>query len=541
MEVLVISSILLFVSILYLHRDTAINQDLGRHLLLGKIISSTFTVPHTNLFSYTYPDYPFINHHWGSEVILYMVDSVTGINGLIIMNVIVMVISVASLIFFSLNRVSVPSIYLSTFLALSILRERTAIRPEIFAYFLFSLFLILLYKEKEKTSRFGISILPLLMLLWVNSHISFIIGLTLYALFCIDRILYRQWRNKYLYTGCSLLAMTLVNPYGLSGALFPLRIFNNYGYAIVENQSPLFLQTIMPSITIPYFECTVVIILVVSILLLIRKYYFETFTIILSGILSFSAIRHFPFFALSIIYPLALGITLMVRESSNLFPKKMVYSNISIIPTALIFILFSFQTISLLKNDSYRRFSGEISGVGQVKGLRDTLDYFISNKMKGPIFNNFDDGSYLIYRLYPDERVFVDGRPEAYPAEFFHSTYIPMQLSDDIWQATVKQYGINTIIWAHTDNTPWGSQFLKRITRDPGWKLVYFDDYGLIMQKNETVSPDKYPAAKWQKYGESLIRISKEPDSLARLINLFQILGYEKLQQSAIEKYEKLQ
>jgi len=47
-------------------------QDLGRHLKLGEIIIQTGRVPSTNLFSYTYPQFSFINHHWLSEVIFYV-------------------------------------------------------------------------------------------------------------------------------------------------------------------------------------------------------------------------------------------------------------------------------------------------------------------------------------------------------------------------------------------------------------------------------------------------------------------------------------
>src|SRR5947209_7454736 len=47
----------------FFHPITAINEDLGRHLLLGQIIGKTQTVPKVNLLSYTYPQAPFINSH----------------------------------------------------------------------------------------------------------------------------------------------------------------------------------------------------------------------------------------------------------------------------------------------------------------------------------------------------------------------------------------------------------------------------------------------------------------------------------------------
>ena len=49
----------------------SINQDIGRHIKFGEIIWQTKTVFQVNLVSFTAPDYPFINHHWLSEVIFY--------------------------------------------------------------------------------------------------------------------------------------------------------------------------------------------------------------------------------------------------------------------------------------------------------------------------------------------------------------------------------------------------------------------------------------------------------------------------------------
>src|SRR3989344_2875124 len=60
-----------------------VTADIGRHIKNGEIFlhSGEFGISkseilHTNLFSYTYPDFSFINHHWGSGVIAYLIYSV---------------------------------------------------------------------------------------------------------------------------------------------------------------------------------------------------------------------------------------------------------------------------------------------------------------------------------------------------------------------------------------------------------------------------------------------------------------------------------
>jgi len=58
-------------------------------------------------------------------------------------------------------------------------------------------------------------------------------------------------------------------------------------------------------------------------------------------------------------------------------------------------------------------------GFGLVQGNNQSAQFFIDNNIKGPLFNNYDIGGYLIYHFYPQEKVFTDNRPEAYSVSFF--------------------------------------------------------------------------------------------------------------------------
>lgn len=63
--------LLAFVFSFLFRTDLSFDQDLGRHLKLGEIITQTWNIPKINLFSYTNPDFPFINTHWLFEVWAY--------------------------------------------------------------------------------------------------------------------------------------------------------------------------------------------------------------------------------------------------------------------------------------------------------------------------------------------------------------------------------------------------------------------------------------------------------------------------------------
>jgi hypothetical protein len=119
------------------------------------------------------------------------------------------------------------------------------------------------------------------------------------------------------------------------------------------------------------------------------------------------------------------------------------------------------------------------------QGASNGVDFFERNNLKGPIFNNFDIGSYLEYRLYPKQKMFVDGRPEAFPEAFFQNTYIPMQTSPEIFERIDKQYHFQTIFFSHTDQTPWAQTFVESIVKNPQWKLVYLDPEVMILVKDD--------------------------------------------------------
>ena len=453
----------IFAFSIFFHSDTAITQDLGRHLTLGKIIWTEKKIPTTNLFSYTHPDFPFLNHHWGSEVIFYLVNKFGGINGLLILKLMMMLTAIIILKVFVLKRVSFPAFLISNILILEVLKERTEVRPEIFAYLTFVLFLVILYREKENKliNPGGLWLLPILQIAWANLHISFIFGPVIYFLFLIDRILCRKIKKKYFILGIFLLAATLINPFGWKGAIYHLKLFQNYGYSIVENQSPFFLEKLMTNPTIFYFKLSFILFMLITPFLFARKYFYEIITVFVFGILSVWAIRNFPFFAAILFYPLSLGIT-KVFEKLNIFSWFAKNSSkIRGIFYLFVSVFIFWEIFNLLSNRYYlQSFSQLRTGVGQVTGMKNTVNFFQTQKLPGPIFNNFDIGSYLIYRLYPHQRVFVDGRPEAYPVSFFQEIYIPMQEKKEIWNTISGKYKFQTIIFSHTDMTPWARQFL---------------------------------------------------------------------------------
>ncbi len=54
-------------------------------------------------------------------------------------------------------------------------------------------------------------------------------------------------------------------------------------------------------------------------------------------------------------------------------------------------------------------------------------------------------GDYLIYRLYPKTKVFMDGRSDFYGTEF-NKKYLDVLQVNDGWEKTLARFGVNTIL-----------------------------------------------------------------------------------------------
>ncbi len=464
----------------FLHPISSLTQDLGRHIKTGEIIFTTHAIPQTNLFSYTYPDFPFINHHWFSEVIFYVFHQVFGFNGLLILTILVITTTFSLLFFTALKKGHIFAITIVSILYFRVLFERTDVRPEIFSFLFLSLFITILYKNRDGFTRW-IFLLPFLELIWVNTHIYFPIGIAVIGLFLVDYLIKnrKQFNPRYtfilvavLFTCC---ISTLFNPNGIAGALYPFLVFGNYGYQIEENQTVFFLWNYFGwKTTIFYFFLSSTL-LFTSLLLTIKKARLIDWllAIFFTG-LAFNAERNFPLFVFGTFIAISYSLSLIFNTFSRISRASGFAKHI---PYLFLFLLLIWQIYQV---GSIRKI-----GFGVESGATKGVDFFLKQNLKGHIFNNFDIGSYLEYRLYPKEKVFVDGRPEAYPASFFQETYIPAQIDPKKFDEIVKKYNIQTIFFSYSDQTTLSQSFLPHISNNLACLMLYLDDYVVIFTKQK--------------------------------------------------------
>jgi len=479
-------SIFGLLGLLLFHGFTAIHADLGRHLRLGEIIWQTAQVPDTNPFSFTQPDFPFVNHHWLSEVLFFGVWSAAGLAGLLGLKI-VLLLSAVGLSFLAIPRRGWPA-RIALLLAILVFIERTEVRPEALSFALLGLYLCVLYHARyaapERVVPASLWLLPFAQLLWVNFHIYFFVGPFLFAVFALDRLLAGTTtgqRRRLIAVGVAIGIATLANPRGLWGALEPFTILGDYGYNVVENQPLLSLRGYIGSnLSITSFYASALLLVGTSVFSLAqpRRRLFELVSAAFFLYAGFRMLRNLPLYALGTLPILALqledlGAAVGARWRPGLArvaPAARALASIAVVGGAALVGMLLAQNRLYPALGSAKEFGLSVPNGGQL-----AVDFNEQHRIRGPMFNNYDIGGYLIWQL-PEEPVFVDNRPEAYPTRFLQQVYRRVQTEPAAWKVLSARLGIEFVFFSHHDATPWGQAFLTAMGRDPEWPVVYVND-----------------------------------------------------------------
>jgi hypothetical protein len=114
---------------------------------------------------------------------------------------------------------------------------------------------------------------------------------------------------------------------------------------------------------------------------------------------------------------------------------------------------------------------------------RAAVSYLAENHLPPKILNDYTFGGYMIWRLYPEYQVYVDGRADLYGDEFlmqyveiYNATFDPRPFLD--------QNRINTVIVAPSTGLATAMQSLTAL---PDWRLEYRDDRAVIFVRNNPI------------------------------------------------------
>ena len=104
-------------------------------------------------------------------------------------------------------------------------------------------------------------------------------------------------------------------------------------------------------------------------------------------------------------------------------------------------------------------------------------DFVVKNHITGKMFNYYDGGGYLIYRLAPDRKVFIDGRADLYGDKFFND-FIDIYFGSATWKEKFDRLAIDYVICGKD------APIRQLLLAEGSFKDSYIDESHAVLLRN---------------------------------------------------------
>ncbi len=506
MRKIVIAGLFIFVFLFGLTKIE--DYDLWWHLKTGQYILAEKKIPTEDIFSFTNPSgTEWVVPGWMSGIIFYLVEQVSGFNGLIIFKA--LIISLAYLLLLLLFEKKKKPFFLTILvLIISVLISRfrfIGIRPYIFKYVL-SVFFIYLLESRRMSLRdedYRVSgrkkvlyLFPLLMVLWTNLHGTFFLGLVIIAAYILG-----EYFEKYfsadrpislkplilLLVTCAL--VTLLNPYGYRFHQWTFKLFLLTSGQVIPNQEfmpprineyPLFwffLFSGMLSFLLRMF------IPLKSDLSWKKKIDFTYLFLFLPfAYLAFKSIRYIAIFSLVNSLILVENFSFFGEYCRGLITKFDFFSRFisgkiasAVLKSSLLILMAVVFFYTFRQEKSYRFGLGIKEGVYPIKAAEFIENEKVNaNNPSGNIYNSEEYGGYLIWKWFPKRKVFI-----------FNDNLLFYGLRNQVYGKAIPgedllaKYGVNCILKSYS-----AANLENYYLNSGNWKLVWWDEQALIYLKD---------------------------------------------------------
>jgi hypothetical protein len=485
-------TVLTFIAVFTMAVRVPADSDTWWHLLSGRYIVENKTIPLTDPFSHTRLGEPWIDHGWLAQILLYGLYALGGWAGLSLG-----VAGLVTLAFVFVYLQSVGNPFLRAFGVVWGAVTASVVwvaRPQIVSFFLTALVAYLLDRYKRHNGK-TLLWLPLVLLFWANVHGGYAIAFILMLCYVVGEgtnlltrhrenpvLSWRQLLRLLLVMGLCFLVVG-INPHTWQMWLYP---FRTVGIGVLRDfiqewQSPNFHLA---------WQQPFILLLLLTVLGLTRSGRRADFTDLalfaVWTILALLAGRNIAIFAL-VAVPIFVRYGTLAweqqledwREADWARPlleaagRPMAGGRML---TIINWVLLALIAIAALVKISLPLAPGAVDKATRASLPVDAVAYVRTQRPPGPVFNSYNWGGYLLYTLWPDYPVFVDGRTDLYDDAFLRQ-YINIYVADDGWRELLDQYEIRLVI------VETNSVLAKFLRTDPAWREAYRDEMAAVFTR----------------------------------------------------------
>jgi hypothetical protein len=459
------------------------DPDLWGHIRFGQLTLAVGHAPVRNPYCYSAPGFRWYDPEWLAEALLALSFDTLGIVGLKLMKlgctavtVLMMALAAAE------TRVSVRIQLMVLTVAGVALIPMMQFRPQLFSFMLLSALMVLLARDSFRPPGASLWLAVPIFGLWANTHGGVAAGLAALALYAGVRGLEdladgRGLRRSIRLGGVTLAcaAATVVNPYGLGNWIAVERAIRNpLTRAIISEWQPLLFQMAQQWHESPGTAVNFAIVIALPLALAVcfarRPHGGDLPLVAIAALMALGAylsIRNMALAVIAVVAPLCRHAGLVLGKTRFGDPAavepRQASNEILVGVLALLIVLQS----GLFSRTLAVQF-------GIPKGA---VDFMQMHELRGSLLCDFSWGDYLIWRMAPGSKVFIDGR---------YDFAYPMSVISDYFDFKFDRPRAATVLGAYPHDyvlITSASPVRELMERRLDWRLIYSDPDALLFAR----------------------------------------------------------
>jgi hypothetical protein len=481
--------------------------DTGWHIRTGEWILAHHGVPTHDIFSYSKPDGAWYAWEWLTDIIWAFLNTHGGLAAVAVAGIL-LIAGTFTLLFRLVRRKSNAVVAIAITMTAAVGSSvHWLARPHLFTL----VFLVLFYGALEnvragKTRFHGIPylvILPLATVLWTNLHGGFFVGIIMIGAYGMgealrlvfspdlgaERETVKRRAAQYLLSAGACLAASLVNPYG----------YRLHQHVVLYLTDPYQGQHVMEFLSVNFHHPLAIFFESILLLSALASYWFaskgsftEPLLLLMWAHAALLSTRNIPIFMIVAAPPAAAVVQMWLERLPGLNVAEWVRKAGR---------RFNETAAAMTETDQISRWHpASVFGILVVVALLyaphppqkfrpefDPKSFPVAAVQKlqldpaARVFTFDQWGDYLIYRLYPKTKVFMDGRSDFYGSAF-NQTYLDVISVNYGWEKTLARFGVDTVLM------PPSSPLTGALKESSRWRVVYDDGVAVVFRSQNTAA-----------------------------------------------------
>ena len=479
-------------------------QDFWWHLRAGYDILTAGSIPTVDVFSYATPGQVYTGYYayWLAEAVLFALHSAGGPAAVSFVQSLI-ITSAYGLLLLLCQRASgswrIATV--STLIAILVGFDHWNVRPQAIAFPIGAAFLFTIDAYKRAPRRRLLLVFPVGMVIWVNCHGTFVIGLAMLGIWLLAELwevvaaFFAGRRPEARGLSAAVLALvmslaaSLANPRGLSVTQYVNGLLSDPGIRllITEWQPPTF--------DVRNGALFLVTLLLTAAILAIsprRPTAYQLLTFLAFGVLALDTGRGTIWYGIAIAPVLSDHFAALVRQYSESQRRSVrvaantrvgtgsvrsdqhgaTWLNIAFVAVLTVGAILSlpwFKVVMARSGSNVSYYSPE-TPIAATSAL-------LEQHLPGRLFHGFSISSYLLWAAWPEYQVFTYAREGVPPGVWQEYRSISNAPAD--WQERLATYDVNTLLLS-TQEQP---ALVAAARASPNWRLVYSDDYSVLLTR----------------------------------------------------------